>query len=121
MLVSFELLYVFIELEVDLHVFSQLALLPPSTRNFSVYVFRFALISHCAMGAFIVSSRSSGPLLLKRSATLKTHGKTCRIKFNFSNTTSSRPKAYYPAIKEMFSILFPSCSTMCLIFVIHKT
>ena len=27
------------------------------------------------------------------------------VKYNFSNTASSTPQAYYPAIKEMFAII----------------
>ena len=39
-------------------------------------------------------------MLHKRSAALET-----QFKCNFSKATSTRPKTYYPAIKEMFLIL----------------
>ena len=47
--------------------------------------------------------KKQGSLLLKTSAGLKTHRKTCMVKFNFSKTTSFKRKA--SAMKEMFDIL----------------
>ena len=44
-------------------------------------------------------------LLLKSSDALTTHRKTRMVNCNFNKTTSSRFKAYYFAIKEIFAIL----------------
>ena len=48
--------------------------------------------------------KNLGSLLLKRLASLEVHRKMCLVKCNARNATGSRPKTYYPAIKEIVAI-----------------
>ena len=57
---------------------------------------------------FLPTIEKSCCIVLKKQVLAESHRKLCRGENNFSNATCSKPKTYYPVIKEIPAVLAPS-------------